>query len=930
MSEFQVNENSYQELPNQEKKIFTAAEEEIIRSTNSKIRSFLYELKEGVTNYRSLHSLTEQVEHQYHGRFLVELIQNAHDALSTSNYSNDHGRIEIFLKKDEEDFGVLYIGNDGSPFSKSNFTSLSQLGQSDKNPQESIGNKGIGFRSVLEVTNSPEIYSRAKIGNPTFDGYCFSFSQKIIKELTTSLFSILDGQDSVTSPLIGEIKVDWPLSKLREKIKHKAEQEKMDERCWIEREMRYLSPYFLPISLSNSDKNTTITEYENRGFSSLIRLPLKNLEISKLITLKIEELNSSTILFLERVSTLVLHSGNELREYSRTQTKRLNGHEVIISDVQSSTSDRYWVWKREINLTGNAFEYVQKALGTLPGKWPLLKEATISIGVAIEDNPESGMLSIFLPTLLDTGCAAHINAPFFGDMSRTHIDFGDTESSDTSGGAVYNRFLLRETAQLTLSVINNDLAGKGIDEAKAIIDMLSPYGHDTSAIERWQRLINEAEKTSEIKIVNQCWALSDHGWDSFNKVFILPQVSNSTILNSNIIRRHAKFSPYIKELDCKKDAITRLYDKHHISSYPQARDVANTLESIAVDLHKQTNIDWNGFWSDVTDLFKNRPIINLIDRKIILGNDGQLYSSSKNCLIYFVPRRTQGDEEELYDAKEIPPTLRKFVAFVHDNIHIKNGSYDLSNRKFLQDAKLVHPFRRETVLRDILVKRTPLLPVSFDSDESALCKDILLWGLGLMTNQQLNPEHDKTLLRLLEKLPVPCIGGWYPLVETSFGEGWPDTQGSQVHNYLYKIDTPSSTEARNRLLLPPTHPYWNKKGEIYRKILLNAGVSSGIRLIKIGAESWGSQFGACPGNFHIPSLSPPHCSQNDWDNFKREIDNSFNLSYSGWFKYSISTLYTLPGLDNYRDFDTAMKKAFMDVVLSSICNWSHGWEELIK
>ncbi|MGQ0658558.1 MAG: hypothetical protein ACT4NU_10780 [Chromatiales bacterium] len=35
------------------------------------------------------------------------------------------------------------------PFSRSNILSLSQLGNSDKDPQESIGNKGIGFRSVL-------------------------------------------------------------------------------------------------------------------------------------------------------------------------------------------------------------------------------------------------------------------------------------------------------------------------------------------------------------------------------------------------------------------------------------------------------------------------------------------------------------------------------------------------------------------------------------------------------------------------------------------------------------------------------------------------------------------------------------------------------------------------------------------------------------
>ena len=55
--------------------------QEIIDKTLGEIRSFLDELSNGTSRYRSLHNLTEQVEHQYHGRFLIELIQNAHDAL---------------------------------------------------------------------------------------------------------------------------------------------------------------------------------------------------------------------------------------------------------------------------------------------------------------------------------------------------------------------------------------------------------------------------------------------------------------------------------------------------------------------------------------------------------------------------------------------------------------------------------------------------------------------------------------------------------------------------------------------------------------------------------------------------------------------------------------------------------------------------------
>ena len=143
----------------------SGADRQIVEETSKKIRSFLYELAEGTSNYRSLHSLTQQVEHQYHGRFLVELIQNAHDALfTTADHQGHIGRIEIVFHPKEGTHGSLYVANDGHCFSSSNFRNLSQLGQSDKDPQESIGNKGIGFRSILEIAYSPEIYSRSQEG----------------------------------------------------------------------------------------------------------------------------------------------------------------------------------------------------------------------------------------------------------------------------------------------------------------------------------------------------------------------------------------------------------------------------------------------------------------------------------------------------------------------------------------------------------------------------------------------------------------------------------------------------------------------------------------------------------------------------------------------------------------------------------------------
>lgn len=82
--------------------------------TGAKIRTFLFEVAEGVSNYRSLHGLTQQVEHQYDGRFLIELVQNAHDAFGRSPTPDQPNRIEIVLDPEDSEHGSLLAAKTAS------------------------------------------------------------------------------------------------------------------------------------------------------------------------------------------------------------------------------------------------------------------------------------------------------------------------------------------------------------------------------------------------------------------------------------------------------------------------------------------------------------------------------------------------------------------------------------------------------------------------------------------------------------------------------------------------------------------------------------------------------------------------------------------------------------------------------------------------
>lgn len=96
------------------------------------------------------------VEYGYGQRQLFELVQNGADELL-----DQHGRIQVVLTDK-----ALYCANEGSPLSVEGIRALQYSHLSAKKGTE-IGRFGLGFKSVLGVTRTPEIFSRS--GSVLFD-----------------------------------------------------------------------------------------------------------------------------------------------------------------------------------------------------------------------------------------------------------------------------------------------------------------------------------------------------------------------------------------------------------------------------------------------------------------------------------------------------------------------------------------------------------------------------------------------------------------------------------------------------------------------------------------------------------------------------------------------------------------------------------------
>lgn len=896
------------------------AQTQVEALTAAKIRTFLFEVAEGVSNYRSLHSLTEQVEHQYHGRFLIELIQNAHDALHEQPAPDQPARIAIVLDPQDSAHGTLLVANDGQPFTRSNFKVLSQLGQSNKDPQKSIGNKGLGFRSVLEVSDRPEVYSRASADSAQFDGYCFAFEPEVVRALIGPMEALAARGPIPASPVTGGPIVDWGealLEKFRTRVQAAGA-------GWLAAETRFLSPYLLPVP-RRQVRSPAVKALEARGFMSVIRLPLKSEAATKLVREHMAQVPPATLLFLERVRALELAGAAPAdRVISRETTPgtgALAHRTVRLSDGQEDTRS-YEVWTRQIHIADTTEEF-RAAVKALPGRWPEIEDVSVSVAVRRAEVPEAGVFSIYLPTGIPTGSAVHVNAPFFGNMSRTDISFNDG----------YNRRLLNAASGVVVQVVREQLAGKHLDEARMIVDMLAPYGGDAAASARWAQLVEAAFQRAKASVEDEALALAEQGWRKLGATALAPDTGRTRLINEQLLRKHATFDIFHPGLASRRGQIVALANSRtpHRSAAASAHQVAATVASIAEEMQREGG-DWNAFWRDVALLLPDGQEA-LARHPVILGNDGRLHAASGIERVFFVPRQGTVDDSDIGSEGapiDVPASLQSTVAFLHESITV----YEPDSRPARQTpvrsylaAGLVTQFRVEAIFTGTLKDATPELPAKLKGPEAERCLAILRWALSMIRSAVARERGSAAVMALLRPIPVPCRGGWYAMSEASFGTGWPAMTGDLLASYLDAVPGSTAKRARSRLLVPPDDPIWDGLGTMSQDLLRRGGVFDGLRLETLKSDAWQSQFNASAYSFDLPSVTPPGFDAEFWSEYKKHIESSVRGGFQGLQPYVVGTLHHFPGMADGPLHDSA-REALYKLILQSLPRWADGLEPL--
>lgn len=113
----------------------------------NKIRkNLLREAKQSPSLLFELSKLEEYIAETYYSRVIIELLQNSDDANSTKFL------VQMFN-------GYLICANNGNNFTESDFESICGNAKSTKKRGESIGYRGIGFKSVIDISNVIHLFS---------------------------------------------------------------------------------------------------------------------------------------------------------------------------------------------------------------------------------------------------------------------------------------------------------------------------------------------------------------------------------------------------------------------------------------------------------------------------------------------------------------------------------------------------------------------------------------------------------------------------------------------------------------------------------------------------------------------------------------------------------------------------------------------------
>ena len=370
-----------------------------------------------------------QIAQDYRGRLIYELLQNADDAMASD--SPETSAVEFFLDDDS-----LWVANSGRPLDEGDVRGLCGVSASSKSTKwgrrrASIGHKGMGFKSVLEISDAPEVYSTT---------ICFCFGE----EKALAAVRDLDGEGANASIARA------PVTRFPWKLEHESAR-------WNELRSRGMQTAFcFPF-------RSRMTRERRAGLARALR----EIPVTSLVFLKHLARVAVSINTRDEVHSYAWNARRQsLADFEDAGDSRISGARSIRVDLTSDSdeSETFVVAHDEGIEIGNCRGGLDEFT------WEGVEVTEVSVGARVHDfrpialDPSWRLLHVFLPTGEPCPYELLVSGAFGSNLSRQEIRI----EADAWN---YNRFLLRHAARLFAECLIPRLLGDGAT-AKDVLRLL--------------------------------------------------------------------------------------------------------------------------------------------------------------------------------------------------------------------------------------------------------------------------------------------------------------------------------------------------------------------------------------------------------------------------------------------------------------------------
>ncbi|MFZ4178799.1 sacsin N-terminal ATP-binding-like domain-containing protein [Streptomyces griseoincarnatus] len=863
---------------------------------------------------RQVNAVSYTSAREYAGRSLFELLQNGYDAHPRDRRD---GRVHVLLDEAEGQWGTLYVANGGTPFTWRNVERICELAQSSKEVGEGIGNKGVGFRSILLISDAPEIYSADPDSplDPEMDGYCFRFAQKADVE------EFLAGEENAH-----EVAATYP-------------------------------PLQAPLPLD--DVPATCRQLAAQGYVTIVRLPLLSEAARAEVRLRMRELAGAKVpvmLFLDRLAGLTLerraaggeagelddaHEAIELHELTRseerlavTQDGAGHGFPVSCATVDLGPSGTFLVVRGTVEkerLNSTLVEAVGS--GLLDDTWQEWKRSAVvevALPLPAPRRPRRGQIYTFLPMGEDQAAPfpGHMNAPFFTKFDRTGLPFDNP----------LNVLLLDVVAETCLAAAAVLRTMPEPSMRQLAVDLVSWESEKGSAgrLRAAALRVHESELADVplVPVLAADGAPPEAGWAAPRGAVLWPDLDLAVLT----AHRAHEAGIVVADPEIGGDRLKRLAILCKALACPLeagpeilAECVERIVGGLPLPRFGESPKQWSTLYEDLATLFDDDGHV-LQGRQLLLAEDcalrhtnrpldragigtnartlGKPSSQGARREAFFQPVRTEANQTE---APTVPALLGKRLFSLHPGLVWKDRgerTRGRAARAFLEQEGLVRPY-----------------------DTSGLL-DHVAQALSASTDRRLRLQTLRFVFRLwqprrsLGGKEISSLGLYVPsadgqLIRASgavFGRGWGRaslgedlaavvTAGQDVSKSLKAI--------AGRLLATPEE--FAKRGEIeeWRAFLLEAGVTDGLAPDRSSdALSWVDQGQKISARQLVRMAKVSAEVQEQWEPYVH-----WPGVYYPRTPYRGTPAWRLPGQDVVGRLGQEARMAYARLVLHGLASW---------